>query len=239
MAKSINFGKIKSQNTAHLLSDCGDQWKRVRFRHSAFGYDDREMAMAEAALLATITIDCPSTAAIRAIVIGVVEEPVDDAACVVADDASKIYDSNDAVTPDEWQPKEVVDEFGAKVCRKFFAVSSEPEFVEPDQRRRRGRGRIRRGGGYGAIDTVGESFEEAPKGGGASCNDRICRIRNTGHSSVLKHDFKQSAVKRMSILDQVVRHPGRIARCDAQSEAAAERVPIPEHVVEHADGKAR
>ena len=71
---------------------------------------------------------------IPSVVIGAIEEPIDDAAYVDAD-AINTGDSKDAVSPDVGQPKEVVVEFlGKSGVRKH-----EPEFAEPDQRRRRSR----------------------------------------------------------------------------------------------------
>ena len=68
---------------AHLLFDCGDQWNGVPVHNCPFVYEDGEMAMAKAAPV-PVAIDCDvaATAAITvvAVVICVVEEPVDTAA---------------------------------------------------------------------------------------------------------------------------------------------------------------
>jgi len=87
------------------------------------------MAMGEAS---SVVIDCVAiSAAISAIVICVIEEPVDDATCVGADEFVSIdSNSNDAVSPDVGQLKEVIAEFLAKLD------VPEPEFAEPNQRRR-------------------------------------------------------------------------------------------------------
>ena len=166
--------------------------------------------MAEAAPRAIM--DWASTIpAIIAIVIGdaIVEEPVDDAACVGADKFVAL-DSNDAVSSDEGQPKEVVAEFLAN------HDVLEPEFAEPDQRRRRrSQGR---GGGFGLASfvatTFGELFEEAPEEG-ASGVWRNCQkrsgIRITGV------DIEHSAVERVTIPYQIVEHLGVNTVIDAQS----------------------
>ena len=78
------------------------------------------MTMAEAT---TVAIDCAVS-----IVIGVIEEPVDDVTSECAD-GSEILGSNDAVSPDVRQRKEVVAKFLAKLD------APEPKFSEPDQRR--------------------------------------------------------------------------------------------------------
>ena len=112
----------------HLLSDCGDQWTGVSIRHFASVYVEHKMAMAEAVASLSVAIDWATiTITIAAIVICVVEEPVDDATCAGADSFDSI-DSKYAVSPDVWQPKEVVTEFRGK------PTTPEPEFVEPDQR---------------------------------------------------------------------------------------------------------
>ena len=85
------------------------------------------MAMREAVSLSEVIIDCSTI--IIAIVICVVEEPVDDAAFAGVDESSAL-DSNDAVSPDVGQPKEVVAEF------LVIPIFPDPEFAEPDQRRR-------------------------------------------------------------------------------------------------------
>ena len=54
--------------------------------------------------------DCATAITVVAIVICVIEEPVDAAAHVYAD-AFRTLDSNDAVSSDEGQPKEVVSHF--------------------------------------------------------------------------------------------------------------------------------
>ena len=73
------------------------------------------MAEAATTLSVAIIIDWSTITTLAiAIVICVVEEPVDAAACVVADRYVTNYsNSNDAVSPDEGQPKEEVAEFRA------------------------------------------------------------------------------------------------------------------------------
>jgi len=115
----------KPKLSAHLFFDCGDQWKGVSFRPIALRYEEHEMTMVETAPMAII--DC----AIPTIVTCVVEEPVGDAACVGAHAFVPHSNSNAAVSPDEGQPKKVVDEFLAK------HGAPEPEFAEPNQRKRR------------------------------------------------------------------------------------------------------
>ena len=113
---------------AHLLFDFSDQWKGVPIRHMAPACEDRKMAMAEAAPVATVDWSIITIA----IVICVVEEPVGDAV-YAGIDALDTLDSNDAVSPDEGQPQEVF----AECLSKLVLVTSEPEFSEPDPRRRR------------------------------------------------------------------------------------------------------
>ena len=142
------------------------------------------------------TIDC-STVTDIAIVICVVEEPVDDAACVGADTFESL-DSNDTVSPDEGQPKEVVAKFLTELD------GPEPDFAEPDQRRwwRRSRGR---GGGFDLATAIGESFEEAPEED-FNCIKRNCRTIHTTVASYERIDSEHSTMERVPILDQVVEH---------------------------------
>ena len=112
------------------------------------------MAMADAAFVA---IDW----AIIAIVVGVVEEPIDYASFAGSDGRFETRDSNNSVPSNEGQPNKVV----AEVLSKPPVM--EPEFAEPDRRRRRG--------GYGVTlvvavlaMAVNESFEEAPEEGVSS-----------------------------------------------------------------------
>ena len=160
--------------------------------------------MAETVSLSvTMIIDWSIIVIATIVIIGVIEEPVDDALFAVVD-TFETRDSNDALSSDEGQPKEVVAEFLAKPGDP----DPEPEFAEPDQRRRRRRSRGR--GGYGVAlavalimaMSVGESFEGAPEEA-ANSTKRVCRNRNKS-ATFERIDIEHSAVERVPIPDQVV-----------------------------------
>ena len=176
---------------------------------------DREMAMAEAALL-SLAIIIDWSIIIITKVICVVEEPVDDAARERFDEIDT-RDLYAGVSPDEGQPEEILAELFAKHS------APEPEFAEPDRRRWRwSRGRF----GFGVAlaiaaalvvvaMAVGESFNEAQEGGGASSIVHVCCrfINNTAAVASCAHIYvEQSAIERVPIPDQVVENLGVIAR---------------------------
>jgi len=173
--------------------------------------------MAEAASSSMATIDWMDIIIITdiAIVICIVEEPVDAAKCVGADSFGWAFDSNSkvVVSPNEGQPKEVFDEFLAKL------VALEPEFAEPNQRRSRGYV----GGAVALVVAlvvalaVGESFEEAPEGV-ANSTKRAQWIPTIGGAvaSWARVNVEHSALERVPTSDQEVEHVGGNARRDEQ-----------------------